>query len=73
MDIKEAVISAGTTRFRPIVLTTITTIVGVLPITLSSELWGGLGYTIIFGLFVSAGLTLFMVPLLYNRFVEKRI
>ena len=71
MDIKEAVVSAGITRFRPIILTTITTIVGVLPITLSSELWGALGYTLIFGLLVSAGLTLFMVPLLYNRFAEK--
>jgi len=73
MDKKEAIFNACTVRFRPIILTTITTIIGILPITFSSELWGGLGFTIIFGLTVSAALTLFMVPLLYFKFAEKEL
>lgn len=73
MMTREAVIEACSLRFRPIILTTITTIVGILPITLSSELWGGLGFTIIFGLAVSAALTLFIVPTLYIRFAEKEL
>jgi len=73
MIIAKAIVNACTVRLRPIVLTTITTIVGILPITLSSEIWGGLGFSIIFGLTVSAGFTLFTVPLLYNAFAEKEL
>lgn len=67
----EAVVEAGTSRLRPVVLTTITTIVGIFPITLSNELWGPLGYAIIFGLLFSTVLTLFVIPMLYNRFGRK--
>lgn len=73
MFINEAVVNACTIRFRPIILTTITTVVGILPITLSSELWGGLGFTVIFGLTTSALLTLFILPVLYIRFAEKKL
>jgi HAE1 family hydrophobic/amphiphilic exporter-1 len=73
MLITESVIEASKSRLQPIVLTTITTVVGILPVTLSSELWGPLGFSIIFGLSFSAFLTLFIVPFLYNRFAEKRL
>ncbi len=73
MTMNEAVLQAGIVRFRPIILTSITTILGILPITLSSELWGGLGFAIIYGLFISVFLTLFVVPLLYRRFAEKKL
>ena len=69
----EASIDACVNRFRPVFLTTATTVIGILPITLSNPLWGGLGFTIIFGLLVSAMLTLFVIPLLYARFAEKTL
>jgi multidrug efflux pump subunit AcrB len=66
-DIVEAVRISSETRFTPIVLTTLTTIGGLLPLTLSgSSLWSPLGWVIIGGLIVSTGLTLLVVPVLYR-------
>jgi len=66
-SVVEAVVAASETRFAPILLTTITTIGGVLPLTLSgSSLWGPLGWVIIGGLAVSTLLTLLVVPVLYT-------
>ncbi len=64
----EAVKEATKTRFRPIMLTTVTTVLGILPLALSSETWGPLAYSIVFGLSFSTILTLFLIPVLYNRF-----
>lgn len=69
----EAVIDACSNRFRPVFLTTITTIFGILPISLTSSLWAGLGFTLIFGLMASGTFTLFVVPIVYNRFAEKTL
>ena len=70
----EALIEAGLRRLRPILLTTITTLGGLLPLTLD---WGGggafwlpLGVTIIFGLGIDSLLTLVIVPVIYSL-VEK--
>lgn len=65
----EALMEAGPVRFVPIVLTTATTIFGLLPLTLrGGTLWGPMGWTIIGGLIVSTFLTLIVVPLLYRLF-----
>jgi multidrug efflux pump subunit AcrB len=62
----DAAVEAGRTRFAPIVLTAVTTIGGVLPLTMSgSTLWGPLGWVLIGGLLVSTVLTLVVVPTLY--------
>lgn len=67
MKVKEAVIEAGETRFTPIILTTLTTIGGLLPLTLGGgTLWAPMGWTIIGGLLVSTFLTLVLVPVLYK-------
>jgi multidrug efflux pump subunit AcrB len=61
-----AAMEAGKTRFAPILLTTLTTIGGLLPLTLTgSSLWSPLGWVIIGGLLVSTVLTLVVVPVLY--------
>jgi multidrug efflux pump subunit AcrB len=68
----EALMQATTTRFTPIILTTTTTILGLLPLTLqSSGLWSPLGWTIIGGMISSTLLTLFIVPVLYKLFVKE--
>lgn len=66
MELKEAVMQAASARFRPIVLTSLTAIVGMIPIaTIGDILFRPLAMTIIFGMIFSTILTLFVVPSLY--------
>ncbi|WP_052398393.1 efflux RND transporter permease subunit [Geomicrobium sp. JCM 19039] len=63
---KEAVTLAAEQRFRPVVLTSLTTIAGLMPVALgNSTLFQPLGITIVSGALFSAILTLFVVPALY--------
>jgi len=62
VDIFESIIEAGRSRLQPIILTTLTTLLWVLPIALQDEFWAGLGYTMIFGLFAGSAMTLFVIP-----------
>lgn len=66
----DAVIDAGKSRLEAITITSISTIIGILPITLSNETWTALGSVVIFGLLLSSFLTLFIVPLLYIMLVK---
>lgn len=68
---EEAIIDAGKSRLEAIFITSIATILGILPITLSNELWMALGSAVIFGLMLSSFLTLFIVPTLYMSFIKK--
>ena len=68
----EAVKISGETRFTPIVLTTLTTVGGLLPLTLKGGvLWAPMGWTIIGGLLVSTFLTLLVVPVLYSLLTKE--
>ena len=60
-------------RLRPIVLTTITTVVGMIPLSLVSALWGPLATSIMFGLAFSMVLTLVLIPVLYHRWPGKAV
>ncbi|MEN0066924.1 MAG: efflux RND transporter permease subunit [Myxococcota bacterium] len=65
-SIKEAVSDAIQRRYRPILLTTATTLAGMLPLALSSSpLWPPLAWSMISGLIAATGLTLVVVPSLY--------
>jgi multidrug efflux pump subunit AcrB len=67
----DALKEAGETRFIPIVLTTATTVGGLLPLTLiGGTLMAPMGWTIIGGLMVSTFLTLVVVPVLYKLMVK---
>ncbi len=69
MDLPDAIREAAQTRLTPIVLTALTTIGGLIPLTLQGgTLWAPMGWTIIGGLFVSTFLTLIIVPLCYYLF-----
>ena len=79
--LRDAVIAAGATRFRPVILTAITTILGLVPmvtgvtfdfhswsISMASEAsqwWRSMAIAVIFGLLVSTFFTLVVVPALY--------
>jgi multidrug efflux pump subunit AcrB len=71
-SVLRSVIESAETRFTPIVLTTTTTVAGLLPLTLSNTgLWTPLGWTIIGGMITSTALTLLIVPILYVWFTGK--
>ncbi len=65
MDFSESIADAAASRLEPIALTTICTIVGLIPITLSDPLWQGLGGAIIAGLTFSGTIMLFFIPVVY--------
>jgi len=73
LHIDEAIVEASGSRLQPILLTTVTTVAGILPLALTNPVWGPLGYSIVFGLIFSTVLTLIVVPLLYQRFAEKTL
>ncbi len=68
----EQVADAAVSRFRPIMLTTITTVVGMIPLSTISDFWSPLAFAIMFGLTFAMILTLILVPTLYYRAEEKK-
>lgn len=72
-DKLSAIIDASSTRFTPILLTTLTTIGGLLPLTLfGGSLWQPLGTVIISGLCISAIASFLLVPLLTEVFTKEK-
>jgi HAE1 family hydrophobic/amphiphilic exporter-1 len=75
-ELDRGVLAAGRTRLRPILMTVLTTILGLVPMAFSrgsgAELNRGLGLTVIGGLTLSTLFTLFFVPVLYHLFESGR-
>jgi HAE1 family hydrophobic/amphiphilic exporter-1 len=67
----ESVVDAGKSRLEAIFITSLCTILGILPVTLSNALWKALGSAVIFGLALSSFLTLFIVPVLFHTFARR--
>lgn len=76
MGLNEAVVTGGKTRLRPVLMTSLTTIFGMVPLALSrgegSEVWNALGITVIGGLLVSGLVTLILVPLVYSLVHQRK-
>lgn len=80
-ELQEAVVAAGATRLRPVLLTAVTTILGLIPmvtgisydfhslsiswVSESSQWWRSMAVAVVFGLLVATVLTLVVVPILY--------
>lgn len=77
MGIRTAVISGGKSRLRPVVMTTLTTILGMVPMAVGSgqgsEMWRPMGVAVIGGLTFSTILTLLFVPTLYCTFAGRGV
>ncbi len=65
--IREVVLDAAGNRLRPILLTTATTVIGMVPLTYAGDLWAPLAYAVMFGLIFSVVITLVLIPVAYNR------
>ena len=76
MSVHQACITAGGNRLRPILMTALTTIFGMIPVAFfsgnQSELWQPFGRTVIGGLTTSTFITLFFIPVVYSIFHREK-
>ncbi len=72
MDKKEAIAIASGIRFRPIILTKVTALAGLLPLAVFSPFWRGLSLVVIFGILSSGILSLFTTPVLYSWLTRRK-
>jgi multidrug efflux pump subunit AcrB len=71
MTVQKAAAHGVADRLRPILTTSVTTIIGLVPLALSSPRWMPLCSTIIFGLIAATGIALIVIPCLYLQFTPK--
>lgn len=73
-EVNDAVALAGKSRLKPVIMTALTAILGMLPLALGigegSETWAPLGVTIVGGLTVSTIVTMILIPVLYSIFAR---
>lgn len=77
MGITSAVINGGKSRLRPVLMTTATTVLGMIPMAIGfgegAELWQPMGVVIVGGLTVSTLITLILIPTLYCVFASREV
>lgn len=77
MDYHNAIINAVEVRIRPIYMSTLTSLFGMLPLVIApgagSEIYRGLGAVILGGLGLSTFLTIFLIPCLLSFFIKKEV
>jgi HAE1 family hydrophobic/amphiphilic exporter-1 len=75
LPLREALTQAGNTKLRPVLITTFTTILGILPLIGSggtgSEIQRPLGLVLVAGIIFSTGLTLVVLPTIYSIFESR--
>lgn len=75
LKLNEAIIVSGKSRLRPVLMTAFTTILGMLPLALStgegSEIWSPMGISVIGGLVFSTIITMVIVPVMYRFFTAS--
>ncbi|MBN2166974.1 MAG: efflux RND transporter permease subunit [Marinilabiliaceae bacterium] len=75
IDLDEAIVISGKSRLRPVLMTALTTILGMLPLAMStgegSEIWSPMGISVIGGLVFSTVITMVIVPVFYRFMAHK--
>jgi len=71
LSFHDSVVDGAASRLEPILLSSLTTIIGLTPITLSEPVWQGLGGAIISGLIFSGMIMLFFIPVVYYMWFER--
>jgi multidrug efflux pump subunit AcrB len=69
--VRDAVVAAASGRFRPMMLTALSTVLGMVPIA-PTVFWGPMAFAIMGGLLVATLLTLVFLPTLYVTWFERR-
>ena len=76
MGILDAAVAAARSRLRPILMTTLTTVLGMIPMAAGtgegSEMWKSLGITVAWGLSISTVVTLILIPTIYCVFATRQ-
>ncbi|MCR4964814.1 MAG: efflux RND transporter permease subunit [Bacteroidales bacterium] len=74
MSIKDAVVAGGRSRLRPILMTTLTTVLGMIPLAIDhgegAEMWNSMGMVVAWGLSISTLVTLILIPVIFSKFAE---
>jgi len=77
MSIITAAVAAGKSRLRPVLMTTLTTVLGMIPMAIGTgegaEMWRSMGMTVAWGLSVSTLITLVIVPVVYSVFAANGV
>ena len=75
LELKEAIVESGKSRLRPVLMTSLTTILGMLPLAMStgsgSEIWSPMGIAVIGGLIFSTIVTLILMPVIYHMMLRR--
>lgn len=76
MSVRESTVTASRSRLRPILMTTLTTVLGMVPMAIGggdgAEMWRSLGMTVVWGLSISTVITLVIIPTLYCGIYEHQ-
>ena len=76
MSVRESTVTAARSRLRPILMTTLTTVLGMVPMAVGTgdgaEMWRSLGMTVVWGLSISTIITLVIIPTLYCGIYEHK-
>lgn len=71
-ELLHAVLDAGATRFKPIVISSLTAVLGIISLAFQDEFWAWLAWTVVFGLLFSAFMTLISVPSIYYAVYQHK-
>jgi HAE1 family hydrophobic/amphiphilic exporter-1 len=75
LELRDAIVVSGKSRLRPVLMTSLTTILGMLPLAMSkgsgSEIWSPMGIAVIGGLIFSTMVTLLLIPVVYHIMLRR--
>lgn len=69
----EAIVDAGKTRFKPVIISSLTTVLGIVTLAFKDEFWAWLAWTVVFGLLFATFMTLVAIPNIYYSVYKSKV